>query len=270
MRITIITISYNSRNTIEDTIKSIIGQEFDDLEYIVIDGGSTDGTVDIINKYSDRISKIIIEKDNGISDAFNKGITLATGELIGLINSDDFLCQNALNNISNMIEQNSYADVYYANCISFDEKENLNYIYRPTNSLKDMKLFLVISHPASFVRREAYKKYGLYSERYKCAMDFELFSKMYLSGAKFCYLDVNSTFFRLGGVSGKQLKRTCYESIEIATRNGIAEKKAKRWYIKIYIKQRILTVLKKMKLESVARHYIKRQESISGNIYWFR
>jgi glycosyltransferase involved in cell wall biosynthesis len=94
MKVSIITVSYNSALTIEDTIKSVLDQDYQDIEYIIIDGGSTDGTMDIVNKYKDRIVKIVSEKDQGMYDAMNKGIKLATGDVIGILNSDDVYTSN--------------------------------------------------------------------------------------------------------------------------------------------------------------------------------
>lgn len=93
IKISVITITYNSEETLEDTIKSVISQEYDNLEYLIIDGGSKDHTLDIVQKYRDKIAVVVSEPDNGISDAFNKGIKLASGEIIGIINSDDLLLQ---------------------------------------------------------------------------------------------------------------------------------------------------------------------------------
>ena len=94
MKISIITVSYNSALTIEDTIKSVLDQDYPNIEYIIIDGGSTDGTMDVVNKYKDRIVKIVSEKDEGMYDAMNKGIKLATGDVVGILNSDDVYTSN--------------------------------------------------------------------------------------------------------------------------------------------------------------------------------
>lgn len=102
MKISIITITYNSEKTIEETILSIINQNYQNIEYIIIDGGSKDNTLNIINKYKTKISKVISEPDNGISDAFNKGIREATGDIIGIINSDDILNIDTLNELNNI------------------------------------------------------------------------------------------------------------------------------------------------------------------------
>jgi glycosyltransferase involved in cell wall biosynthesis len=94
MKVSIITTTYNSALTIEDTIKSVLDQDYPDIEYIIIDGGSTDGTMDIVNKYKDRIANIVSEKDEGMYDAMNKGIKLATGDVVGILNSDDIYTSN--------------------------------------------------------------------------------------------------------------------------------------------------------------------------------
>jgi dsRNA-specific ribonuclease len=117
MKISIITISYNSEKTIESTITSVINQPKNNLEYIIVDGVSTDGTLDIIEKYKDERFKVVSEKDNGISDAFNKGINLSTGDVIGIINSDDMLTENALSVVENAFEAllaSIYLDTNYS------------------------------------------------------------------------------------------------------------------------------------------------------------
>lgn len=107
-KISLITISYNSKKHIEDTILSVTTQNYDNYEYIIIDGASTDGTLDIINKYQDKITTIITEPDKGISDAFNKGIRLCTGDIIGIINSDDILLPGALSVVAKTMMKNRY------------------------------------------------------------------------------------------------------------------------------------------------------------------
>ena len=114
MKISIITVSYNSAQTIEDTIKSVLAQNFQELEYIIIDGGSKDNTMEIVNKYQDKITKIISEPDKGIYDAMNKGIQLATGDLVGILNSDDFYFDNSvLNTVATCFQKD--IDACYGN-----------------------------------------------------------------------------------------------------------------------------------------------------------
>ena len=121
MKISIITITYNSEKTLEDTIQSVARQNYPDLEYIIVDGGSKDATLDTVKKYSNVVTKWISEPDKGISDAFNKGIKIASGELIGIINSDDMLTDNSLNIIAKNIKPET--DVIYGNAIMFGGRE---------------------------------------------------------------------------------------------------------------------------------------------------
>lgn len=269
MKISVVTVSYNSSKTIEQTILSVIKQNYSDLEYIIIDGGSKDGTLEIIEKYRDRINTVVSEPDNGISDAFNKGIKLATGEIVVLINSDDFLNENAIKNVAKFIEENPNYDVYYGNTIVFSEKDEMNYVYKPSENLSDFPLYFIPSHPSMFIAASAYKKYGYYDEDVRRAMDFELLSKMYLNGAKYKYMDIDTTWFRLGGVSNTDVSLTCAESIDIAVRNGVKKSKAQFWYNKTLVKHMILTLLKKLHLEETLRHLIKKQNSVSFSHYWF-
>ena len=105
MKISIVTVTLNSEKTLERTIKSVLGQNYSDVEYIIIDGGSTDGTLNIIEKYKDKISKVISEKDNGLYDAMNKGIKLSTGDIVGILNSDDFFYnEEVLSIVANSFE----------------------------------------------------------------------------------------------------------------------------------------------------------------------
>ncbi|HPS54272.1 MAG TPA: glycosyltransferase family 2 protein [Sedimentisphaerales bacterium] len=177
MKISIITVCLNSAATIEDTVKSVICQEHKDIEYLIIDGGSTDGTLEIINRYRDKISRIISEPDNGIYDAMNKGICLAAGEVVGCLNADDIYTRNdALSLIRNVFETKD-ADAVYGDIIYVD-KNNTDKIkrywksgsYKPGEFAKGW----VPPHPAFFCRKEIYIKYGCFRKDMHIAADFEL------------------------------------------------------------------------------------------------
>ncbi len=267
MKISIITITYNSEKTIEETIVSVINQKYLDLEYIIIDGGSKDNTLNIIDKYKSSITKVISEPDNGISDAFNKGIKEATGDIIGIINSDDILNINTLNELNKIIEKNPDYDVYYGNGIIFSEKDN--HIYKPANKIQDILQYMYICHPSTFVKKTAYEKYGTFDINYKCAMDFELLSKMYLEGAKFKYFDYNCTWFRLGGTSKKRAMQTKNESIKIAIRNGINEEQAKDYFEKAMKREKYIEFLRKIGIENVLRKIIKKQSKSDISKKWY-
>ena len=130
MKVSVITISYNSVFTIEDTIKSVLAQKDIDLEYIIVDGGSTDGTLDIINKYKNKIDKIISEPDRGIYDAMNKGIKCATGDVVGILNSDDFFKDhNVLSKVVNFFDKTRmdgiYGDIEYVDRVQTQKRVRL-------------------------------------------------------------------------------------------------------------------------------------------------
>lgn len=199
-KITLITPTFNSSKTIEKTINSVIEQNYSNLEYIIIDGGSTDGTLNIIKKYSDKITTFISEKDKGISDAFNKGIKLATGDFIGIINSDDELLIDALNRFSYSYDGQS--DIY---CGSIIAKGKRGYILqKPDTDLDHLRYKMTIPHPGTLIRKSCYEKNGGYSLEYKAAMDRELLLRMYLRGAIFQFSDEPIALFNCGsGISTK-------------------------------------------------------------------
>lgn len=204
-KISIITITYNSEKTIEETIKSIITQDYDNLEYLIIDGGSTDRTLEIVNKYKDKIDIFISEQDNGISDAFNKGINHATGEIIGIINSDDLLMPNALETISN--NYNPQIDVYSGNVLFWNQDTGDEYSCRPDIKFDKLKLQFGVAHPSRFIRKSAYENYGLYDINFRYMMDADLLCRFYKRGASFMHIDKDLAKFRMGGTTADSLHK---------------------------------------------------------------
>ena len=183
MKISIITVCLNSEKTIERTIKSVITQKYRDIEYILIDGNSKDKTIDIINKYKSSISKIISEKDNGIYSAINKGLKLATGEVISILHADDYYINDkVLNDIAEKFKIDQNLQCYIGTTL-MKRKENSEILrkYSPINFKKWM-MYLGISppHPSMFLKRSVYKKYGFYKEDYKIASDFEFYLRIFL------------------------------------------------------------------------------------------
>ena len=178
MKISIITVCLNSKKSIEKTIKSIISQDNVDYEFIIIDGGSTDNTLKIIDKYKKWISKIVSEKDLGIYDAINKGIKISSGEIISLIHSDDYLCNNlVLSNVVSNFQKNLKLDCLIGTTLIV--KSNSTKVIRKYSAkfFKKWMLYLGFSppHPSSFFKKKIYDKYGLYNISYKIAGDFDFF-----------------------------------------------------------------------------------------------
>lgn len=216
-KISIITITYNSEKTLEDTIKSVIAQDYENLEYIIIDGGSKDKTLEIVGKYQEYISYFVSEPDRGICDAFNKGIDAATGEIIGIINSDDFLCPGALSEVARAYH--SGIDVIYGKGKRlFPDGRLEDYLPRKISFLK---YGMALVHPSTFVTKSAYIKYGMFDLRYKGCMDRELLLRMKTQGAKFAHVDAYLSVYRMGGFSDNNYQEVvAKERDEISIKYG--------------------------------------------------
>ena len=177
LKISIITVCYNSEKTIRYTIESLISQEYKDIEYIVIDGGSTDQTLEIIKEYNNSITFLSSEIDNGIYDAMNKGINVAKGKIIGILNSDDFypnnfIISNVVNSFNNKIDA-VYGDLVYVDPIN--TKKVLRYWKSGTYTREKIKNGWMLPHPTFFVRKTIYDKYGLYDSSLHQAADYAIF-----------------------------------------------------------------------------------------------
>lgn len=173
MKISIITISYNSSNTIEETLKSVQNQIYSNIEHIIIDGNSTDNTLKICNDFN-HISKIISEPDQGVYDAFNKGLTLATGDIIGFLNSDDiFYNENSLYEISDAFDEKT--DCIYGDLIFTDNNEKVKRVWKGSDFVKGaFKKGWMPAHPTFYCRKSVYNNLGFYIDTFKIAGDFEL------------------------------------------------------------------------------------------------
>lgn len=221
IKISIITITYNSEKTLEQTIKSVVDQGYANLEYIIIDGGSKDGTLDIVNKYRDKIAVVVSEKDNGISDAFNKGIKRATGDVIGIINSDDLLAEGALKALSEAFEDN--IDVYRGNLLIWDDTNGTQYVNIPTMHFDIKRNLLSVCHPSTFISRKAYDKWGVYNVDMRYMMDADILFRFYRKGATFKHIDRSLAIFRLGGVTSDNWKKKIPEYKKVLKDNGASD-----------------------------------------------
>ncbi len=211
MKISLITPSYNSAATIAHTIESIIAQNYADLEYLIIDGGSKDDTAQIVASYQDRIKiNFISEPDQGIYDAMNKGIKMASGEVIGILNSDDiFYDGNVLSSVANAFADEKI-DVVYGDIKYFSDDINKTKRYWKTGEYQIGKLNngWIIPHPALFVRKSVYERCGLYNIDFKIAGDYEFILrilKKYQLNLKY----LPQVFVKMfdGGVSGRNLEQ---------------------------------------------------------------
>ena len=200
-KISIVTPSYNQAGYIEDNIRSIIEQNYDNVEYIIVDGLSTDGTIDILNKYknNDRISKIIIEKDNGQTDALIKGFNHCTGNIYGWINSDDMLEPNALSIIAQQFKENANIDILVGNLmvIEADGKEVGIWPRKQMNNEDWQNMTQGIGQPSVFFTSSAYKAIGGLSPDLEYSMDYDLFMRFGIGNYQFRYINNVLARFRV-------------------------------------------------------------------------
>lgn len=217
-KISIITISYNSGETIAETIDSVLNQTYSNYEYIIIDGGSKDNTMEIVDSYGDRIAYKISEPDKGISDAFNKGILAATGEIIGICNSNDLLLPDALEKIAEAYEEG--IDVYRASQIMRNFETGYEYVMHPTIDIPKIPFAANKCHMGCYITKAAFEKYGMYDVEFKYAMDLELLRRFIFNGAKQKKVPHNIGVFRLGGVSQQGEKYKKWEREQVVLRYG--------------------------------------------------
>jgi len=200
----IVTVVYNGENTIEETIKSILAQTYKNVEYIIIDGGSTDGTLDIIKKYENEISYWESETDKGIYDAMNKGIRISKGEIIGIVNADDTLYPDTLTNVQELIALNNL-DYTYGK-VHLMDKDGV--VFGETGFMKEEEMIskkyidMPFPHPSMFVRREIYDEIGLYSLKFRLSSDYDFVLRVLEKGYKGLALSSPTGKFRSGGESG--------------------------------------------------------------------
>jgi glycosyltransferase involved in cell wall biosynthesis len=228
MIITIITAVYNNCAHIEDCIKSVLSQSYPHIEFIVIDGGSTDGTLNIIDKYKSQISCVKSESDKGMYDALNKGIKLATGNVIGFLHSDDFFYnQDVVSQIVKAFENNNIDGLY--SDLQYVDKNNTNTVIRfwkskPYN-FQMLRIGWMPPHPTLFLNSKVYQETGSFNLKYKIAADYDFMVRVLKNtNYKFEYLPIIVTRMRVGGASNKSIQNVFKKSWEdylIIKRNKI-------------------------------------------------
>jgi glycosyltransferase involved in cell wall biosynthesis len=210
LKISIITITYNSESTLSETIESVLSQSYQNIEYIIIDANSTDKTVEIVKSYGERVSTFLSEKDDGIYDAMNKGLKLATGDIVGILNSDDVYFNNrTIEDVIEVFEKEKsssvYGDLYY---VAEDNLEKVSRYWK-SSSFKQgsFKKGWHPAHPTFFVKRDIYEKYGYFDLNMEVSADFELmlrFLEKYAISTS--YLPKVLVKMRLGGESNSSIK----------------------------------------------------------------
>jgi len=218
LKISIITAVYNNKNYIADCIESVISQSYQEIEHIVIDGGSTDGTKEILENYRLRVTHYISEPDNGMYDAINKGISLASGDIIGLLHSDDlFADKNVIADIAATFIKRS-ADGVFGNLLYVDRSNILNIVRYWKSSpfiIKNLKKGWMPPHPTLFLKKDIVNKIGFYNTKYKIAADYDFMLRALTTpGLRFEYIPSVITHMRTGGASNKSVKNMILKSWE--------------------------------------------------------
>lgn len=227
MKISIITTCYNRASTIRSAIESVLSQDYGDIEYIVIDGASTDGSLDVINDYRDRITRIVSEPDHGMYEAINKGIRIATGDVIGLLHSDDMLyATDIISKVATRIQKTG-ADFLYGNglFVNADDTSRVvrNWIGGDYRLWKVRHGWLPL-HPTCYIRREVMLRRGLYNETYRIAADSDLLFRYLLGGElSVTYLNEYIVRMRMGGMStdSNKRKQMWHEDIRMYRSHGM-------------------------------------------------
>ncbi|OJV86372.1 MAG: glycosyl transferase [Bacteroidia bacterium 44-10] len=228
MKVSIITTTFNSASTICDTIESVIAQDYTNIEHIIVDGASKDNTMNIVKSYGNKISCIISEPDKGIYDAMNKGIRVATGDIIGILNSDDFFTSpDVISTIVKSFTQNDI-DALYGD-VHFVHSDNLNKPVRYYSSkIFKPSLFrygFMPAHPSFYMKKGCYDLYGLYALDYKIASDYDLLIRyLYKHKIKYQYVQKDFVTMRIGGVSTENMQSRIVlnrEIIRACNRYGI-------------------------------------------------
>lgn len=220
MKISLITVAYNSAATIRTTLESVEAQGYPELEYIVVDGGSTDETLEVVGQYPELVTELVSEPDRGIYDAMNKGVLRASGDVVGILNSDDFyLHPDVLREVASAFSADPFLDAVLGD-VDFVTDED---IVRPVRTYRAagfrpwmFRFGLMPPHPAVFVRKSAYERVGLYKLGYKIAADFDFLVRLLLlDGARYKITGKHWVRMRTGGASTAGLKSNLVSTREM-------------------------------------------------------
>jgi glycosyltransferase len=225
-KISLITAVYNNASTLDATLTSIASQKYENLEYIIVDGGSTDGSQEILKKYSRLVTTLISEKDSGIYDALNKGLKAATGDIVGFLHADDhFASETVLKTIAEAFKDPGVSGLYS----DLDYISPSGTVIRHWQSRAFSKQMLpegwMPPHPTLYLRKSIYDQVGLFDLQYKIASDYDMVLRVFtLPNAQFQYLPVVTVKMRIGGASNRNIQRILRKSTEdflIAKRAGL-------------------------------------------------
>ena len=251
-KVSIITVVYNGIAHLEQTIQNVLNQSYDNIEYIIIDGGSTDGTVDLIKRYADRISYWVSEPDGGIYDAMNKGIANATGEIVGLINADDWYEVDAVEKVLQTLESGE-ADVVHGGMFILKE-DGEGFVKSAASDLSHLSKGMLLNHPTVFAKRSLYEKYGGFDRSYRIVADWEMMMRWKFKEVKFVAITDRLANFRMGGVSSEHLKKSFKEKHDV--RKTYATYRMLDWY---FIYDKLKSILPAEKLLKISLNKQKKK-----------
>lgn len=250
--VTIVTVSLNAASTIETSIKSVLHQTYPSIEYIIIDGGSTDGTLDVINRYEDRIDLWISESDAGISDAFNKGIAQSHGGIIGIISATDWYEPDAVSAVVQAFRCEPDVGVV-CGWLQFWRDGRRDYVFRSAPHLLSKEM--TVNHPTMFVSRAVYERLGVFRPEYHYAMDYDLALRFAVNNVRFASLNQILAHMRSGGVTTRSWKQAYYEVKLAKLGNGQAFFSTEAYYRFQLFRWRLRVCLQRIGLESAVRVY---------------
>lgn len=245
--ISIITVVYNGREHLEQAIGSVLNQTYEPIEYLVVDGSSTDGTVDIIRKFDDNITFWISEPDEGIFDAMNKGIRQASGDFIGILNADDWYETDTVEAVvDKILSLGAQAEESVVYCDYYHYDEAFDPLVKVKKySTMNFRTGMSISHQAMFIGRAVYGKIGQYSLDYRLASDYDFFLRMIQAHIEFCKVDFHGVNVRIGGQSTFNLGESVRETSRVVRRyHGVLS----RSYLIFLVKNRLPSLLGELKL----------------------
>lgn len=230
--VSVITVCLNSEKTIQRTIESVFSQSYSPVEYIIVDGGSMDGTLNIIRKYGKRIAKLISEKDSGISDAFNKGVKASRGEFIQLLNSDDFLAEDKIEKSLSVFQRHPEAGFVFGDIIRVDERGVQSRVKGdPRFRLWIRYTMGRLNHPTVLARKDVFERHGLFDARFRIAMDYEWLLRVYRAGVLGIYSPEVVTYMSQGGISDANFRAAVREVRDISILHGFNSPIAYAYYV---------------------------------------
>jgi glycosyltransferase involved in cell wall biosynthesis len=254
--ISIVTIVLNQVDALENTIQSVLGQQGNSTEYIIIDGGSTDGTLEVLQGFDTRLEYWVSEPDQGISDAFNKGISLCRGEIIGLLNCGDWYAADTLQRVGGYFTEHEQTDVL---CGGLQYWRNGKTAYRVESRPELLRRDMTVTHPSCFVRRRVYSDHGGFDGGFRYAMDYELFLRYFMCKVKFTSTSRVLTNMEHDGVSEQHWREALKETHKARKRHDPGSLFAHPLYLAFLIgKKRVRFLLERMHLQELVRLYRER------------